>query len=179
MFASFLLDMRLAVLAVMLSALLEAATHLASRGTVPKGERGPFIRQRFVLVLIFILGLAIYHRLKGDYLYDPFFDALYTFFLAFALFYYVTGIAGALASLAGGTGTFEKAGSAPYLMTTLVLFALVLAKPQTSHVGFFCGAAAHLAGNRDTGWPGSRWRRFWLTVFLGAILFLAISVLSR
>lgn len=183
MFGLILLDMKLALLSIVLLALSEAAgLIIISRWVswcIPAGKQAAFIRQRISLAMTFLLGVIIYRYLKDIYLFDPFFHALYTFLIAFSLFYYLTSILAPLVSALAGESAAANSGLGFYMMATLVLAAVVAAKPQASTLGFFTGAAAHVLGRMTTRVRGGKRNTFLLLIGLGIFLLIFLSILSR
>jgi hypothetical protein len=182
MFGLLLLETGWALSAVVILAAVEMLAFMALQSRVPWGVtgsgRGTFVRQRLSLAAVFIIGIILYHYLRKVYVYDPFFHGLYTFLLAFSIFHYLTGLAAALtAATAGEEVVSDSTGL--FMMSSLMLLLVALARPQVSTFGFFCGSASHLLG----GFSGARLRnrRFRLLLILGlGLLFLVfLSVLTR
>jgi hypothetical protein len=182
MFGSILLDTRLALAVILLLALLEAlGMVLLSRWvpwSAPARGRGAFFRQRVSLAVVFCAGIILYHYFKEIYIYDPFFFSLYTFLISFSLFYYLTSLAAVITTVAAGEAYSPGPSPDIYLMGTLVLLMVALARPQVSNFGFFSGCAAHVLG-RFSGDRMLKGRaRVLLILALGALLMLFLTYFS-
>ncbi len=181
MFGAILLDWRLSMVAVLLAALVEwAVVRFIDRRrpwVLTAGERKNFSRRRVSLALAYLAGIAVYHYLSKIYPYDPFFFALFTFLVAFAIFYYAAGLAVSLASgWAFGPGE-QDAGPALHTAVALAMLAAFGMRPQVSILGFFTGAAARALGRMPRSGRGAH--RWWLALGMAAYLAVLILVLSR
>ena len=183
MFGSILLDTRIALAVILILAFLEAVGLIFLSRWVPwsapaKG-RGAFFRQRASLAIVFCAGIILYHYFKEIYIYDPFFFALYTFLISFSLFYYLTSLAAVITTMAAGETYSSGPSSDIYLMGSLVLLLVALARPQVSNFGFFSGCAAHLLGRLSgDGMLKGRVRLFTILA-LGVLLLLFLTYFSR
>jgi hypothetical protein len=172
MFGYILLDVRWAVVAVAVAAAVEAAALSFVGPASAPAARGSFLRRRLSTAIFFVAAVIGYHWMKDAYLADPFFHALYAYLLAFFLFYYMTGVTVALVTRSSGPGMEEAARTGAWV-ATVVLLAVFIAKPQPSTLGFFSGAAAHVAGGMIGRVPARGVGRRWLFIGL-ALLFAAL-----
>ncbi len=173
-----LLDLRwlTGVLAAAALAELLAARRAAARLPPPAATplHGSFVMRRVGLAFVGLAGVTIYAHLKDAYLADPFFHALYVFLVTFFLGHYLTGTATALATAFSG----RAPGVETHLSVTLILFGLVVLRPQVSIFGFFCGAGIHLAGRTVAGDDGSPLLRRRTLILYALLLFLALNLLT-
>jgi hypothetical protein len=148
------------------------ASRLSTR--TPAALSGSFVRQRIGLAIGGLAGVTLYAYLKDAYLADPFFHALYVYLVTFFLGHYLTGTATALASSFSGV----EPGIETHLSITLVLFGLVVLRPQVSIFGFFCGAGIHLAERGASRAGASPELRRRLLILYALLLFLALNLLT-